>query len=332
MWNKNYSQKIKMVKHRNLFGIMQPKVSVIIPVYGVEQYIERCARSLFEQTLDNIEYIFIDDCTPDSSIDILKSVLRDYPNRENQVVIRRMERNSGSAVVRKWGMKHAVGEYVIHCDSDDWVDVNAYKKMYEVGISKDADVVICDYCKTDGISKTTFVGCHDVEKKGFFENLLLKKDLWSLWNKMFKRTFVADDIIWPKGDMSEDALICIQLVYKSNRIAYIPECFYCYFCNPLSITRIISEEAVLRRFRQSVMNGYDMMTFFKQNNIYTRYQDEIDRILLDKKNILRPIIKEKKYYDLWKNTFSEIDYRIFFNKSVSYKMKVRHMLTLMRIC
>ncbi len=105
-----------------------PKVSVIIPVYGVEKYIERCARSLFEQTLDDIEYLFIDDCTPDKSIEMLKQVLEDYPHRKPQVVIHRMEQNSGQAAVRKWGMQNAIGDYVIHCDSDDWVELTMYEE------------------------------------------------------------------------------------------------------------------------------------------------------------------------------------------------------------
>ena len=100
-----------------------PKVSVIIPVYGVEKYIEKCARSLFEQTLDDIEYLFVDDCTPDKSVDILKHILEEYPHRKSQVVIHRMEQNSGQAVVREWGVKNAKGDFIIHCDSDDWVDV-----------------------------------------------------------------------------------------------------------------------------------------------------------------------------------------------------------------
>ena len=105
-----------------------PKVSIIIPVYGVEKYIERCARSLFEQTLDDIEYLFIDDCTPDKSVEILKRVLEEYPHRKSQVVIHRMEQNSGQAKVREWGMQNATGEYVIHCDSDDWVDIHMYER------------------------------------------------------------------------------------------------------------------------------------------------------------------------------------------------------------
>ena len=82
-----------------------PKVSVIIPVYGVEKYIERCARSLFGQTLDDIEYLFIDDCSPDKSVEILEHILLEYPQRRDKVIIHRMEHNSGQAKVREWGMR-----------------------------------------------------------------------------------------------------------------------------------------------------------------------------------------------------------------------------------
>ena len=80
-----------------------PKVSVVIPVYGVEKYIERCARSLFEQTLDDIEYIFVNDCTKDRSIDILNEVINDYPARKQQVRIVHHEENKGSALARLSG-------------------------------------------------------------------------------------------------------------------------------------------------------------------------------------------------------------------------------------
>ena len=103
------------------------KVSVIIPVYGVEKYIERCAISLFEQTLDSIEYIFINDCTPDKSIDILKGIIAKYPKRAPHVRILNMLRNSGQAAVRITGLKNTKGNYIAHCDSDDWVDKNFYE-------------------------------------------------------------------------------------------------------------------------------------------------------------------------------------------------------------
>ena len=107
-----------------------PKVSVIIAVYGAEKYIEKCARSLFEQTLDDIEYIFVDDCTPDKSMDILISVLSDYPNRNNQINIIHNLTNLGLGSTHTIGMKAATGDYLIHCDPDDWVEHNMYELLY----------------------------------------------------------------------------------------------------------------------------------------------------------------------------------------------------------
>lgn len=107
-----------------------PKVSVIIAVYGAEKYIEKCARSLFEQTLDDIEYIFVDDCTPDKSMDILISVLSDYPNRKNQVKIILNDTNLKQGRTRAVGMKATTGDYLIHCDPDDWVEHNMYELLY----------------------------------------------------------------------------------------------------------------------------------------------------------------------------------------------------------
>lgn len=165
----------------------RPKVSIIIPVYGVEKYIERCIRSLFEQTLRDIEYIFIDDCTPDKSVEILKRVLEEYPQRKSQVVIHRMEKNSGQAAVRKWGMLNATGEYVIHCDSDDWVDVHMYEEMYNKAIEEDADVVVCDFCSTDCENEQYSKGLISKERENVIVDVLLWRIAGCLWNKLVRR-------------------------------------------------------------------------------------------------------------------------------------------------
>lgn len=128
-----------------------PKVSVIIPVYGVEKYIERCARSLFEQTLDDIEFIFVNDCTLDNSINVLETTLEEYPKRKSQVQIINFEQNQGAAKAREIGMKTANGEYIIHCDSDDWVVKEAYETLYNIAKASESDMVICDWFETDGI-------------------------------------------------------------------------------------------------------------------------------------------------------------------------------------
>ncbi len=128
---------------------INPKVSVIIPVYKAEQYIEKCARSLFEQTLDDIEFIFIDDCTPDNSIDILKCLIRDYPHRKSQVKIIHNEENKGISTTRNIGLNNSTGEYIIHCDSDDWIDDDLYEKLYLKAIEEKSDIVLCDFIREE---------------------------------------------------------------------------------------------------------------------------------------------------------------------------------------
>ena len=126
----------------------RPKVSVIIPVYNVEKYIERCARSLFGQTLDDIEYIFIDDCSTDNSIFIMQNILEEYPKRKNSVKIIRHSVNKGVGQTRQDGIDVASGQYLIHCDPDDWVDASIYQKLYSEAILKSAEMVICDFFYT----------------------------------------------------------------------------------------------------------------------------------------------------------------------------------------
>lgn len=307
-----------------------PKISVIIPIFKVENYIERCARSLFEQTLEDIEYIFIDDSSPDKSLDILNKVLKDYPIRQSQVTIFKMERNRGQAAVREFGVKHATGDYIIHCDSDDWLDVNAYQDMYNVAIKEKADMVVCDFCYVNNGNKARFLGCHDTEKTRFFNNLLLQKDCGCLWNKMFRRG-CYQNMIWPNGDMGEDLLMCLQLIYNSNKVTYQPEALYYYNMNSSSISTNMDKEAVIHRFKQSLLNADLLVDFFKKKNILNQYHEEVDRMLFNKKNLLRPLIREKKYYKLWMSTFPDLNYKILFNRQVSLGMKVKHILALMNL-
>ena len=165
-----------------------PKVSVIIPVFGVEKYIERCARSLFEQTLDDIEFIFVDDCTNDDSISVLQKVLMEYPNRNNQTKIVYHDVNKGLPAARQTGLRIASGEYVAHCDSDDWVERSIYADMYEKASEEEADIVICDYNQTDGKTfRKTFCACHDTSITSYIENCLFGVDSWVVWNKLVKQ-------------------------------------------------------------------------------------------------------------------------------------------------
>ena len=100
-----------------------------ISIYGVEKYIEQCARSLFEQSYASIEYIFVDDCTPDKSIGILQSLLKEYPERAQQVRIIHHDRNRGVGAARQTALMAATGDYLLFADSDDMLPEDAVEKL-----------------------------------------------------------------------------------------------------------------------------------------------------------------------------------------------------------
>lgn len=305
-----------------------PKVSVIIPVYGVEKYIERCARSLFEQTLDDIEYLFIDDCTPDGSVEILKRVLEDYPQRKTQTIIHRMEQNSGQARVREWGMKNATGEYVIHCDSDDWVDTDMYRAMYNKAKVDRADVVVCDFSRTDGINHQAVCGCHTVEPIRFIENCLYQKDPWSLCNKIFLRNHI-ENIVYPDGALGEDMMICIQLLSKCKVITYINKVFYYYYFNPGSITKSRTVAKCLQNYNTLKSNTDFVVKFL--NERYSNSSLDLDLICKYLKMInsfsLLYIKHIPDYNSLWKNSRVIMSIRFYFNPKISGYNKLIYILS-----
>lgn len=212
-----------------------PRVSVIVPVYGVEKYIERCARSLFEQTLDNIEYIFVDDCTKDNSIGVLNSVIEEYQlclaEGKKLVRIVKMPVNSGQAAVRGHGIRLASGDYIIHCDSDDWVDTNLYEEMYNEAVRSKADVVVCpirDEYKDYGVTRPH----NDLPSscKEVTENWWKKSVGMFCWNKLVKRRIFTDNELVPFDgvNMWEDNGLMLRVFYYANGLSQIDGPVYHY--------------------------------------------------------------------------------------------------------
>lgn len=309
-----------------------PKVSVIIPVYGVEKYIERCARSLFEQTLDDIEYLFIDDCSPDRSIDILEMVLEEYPQRKPQVIIHRMEQNSGQAKVREWGTKNASGEYVIHCDSDDYVDINVYKLLYDKAVEGDYDMVVCDYATiTDGVILNKHCPVPD-SKYDCILQLLSHKFPSYMWNKLVKREiYQAADIEWPKGNYWEDMATMIQIIQKVQQIAYINKPLYYYCFNPNSIVNFKTKENVIKNFLSRRENLKIVVNSLSNNLLRNKYSDIIVDLKFQTLQLLYPYIDDKKIYELLLSSFPNIKMAILLSRHVTIKSKIRYLFVLMRL-
>lgn len=302
-------------------------VSVIIPVYGVESYIERCARSLFGQTLDDIEYLFIDDCTPDKSIEILMEVLEEYPNRKGQVIIHRMGQNSGQAKVREWGMRNATGKYLIHCDTDDWIEPSMYKEMYECAESTNSDMVVSDYLIEKDGEHTLQKGLV-ISSNKMLAGFILRKNKCCLWNKLIKRElFESQSFRYPNGNMGEDMATILQVLPFCGKIEYIEKPFYHYFINGGSLTQTTSPDKVYARFCQLKENVDLIVEVYKLGGLYDKYSDEFISLKLHVKFAFLPLLKDKAMRKQWVNIYPEINWPLILSRYVDPKNKLRFYLT-----
>lgn len=210
-----------------------PKVSILVPIYGVERFIERCAISLFEQTYQNIEYIFVNDCTIDKSIAVLKDVIERYPNRKSQVRIIEHEINKGLAGARNTAVAVATGEFLMHVDSDDYVDKDIVTKSISRQSETNADIVVIDFNKA-------YPKFHKITKYASFENseeycltVLSRKNSNSIWAKLIRRSLYSDNHICCKEgcNQGEDFQVVPILMYYAKRIVNLSESLYYYDCS-----------------------------------------------------------------------------------------------------
>lgn len=210
-------------------------ISVIVPIYGVEKYIERCAISLMEQTYKDIEFIFVNDCTNDKSIEKLQHVLCKYPQR-NVVVINKA-RNEGLPQARKTGVIASHGEYVINFDSDDWVEKDCISKMYACALENNSDIVMADYFE-EYADRQVIRQIPKVSNPISCINMMLRAQLHSgVWNKMIKRELILD-VEFPKCNMHEDLVTMVQVFLNAKVISYVHEPFYHYnLSNASSLTQ-----------------------------------------------------------------------------------------------
>ena len=214
-------------------------VSVIIPVYNVEKFIERCAHSLFSQTLENMEFIFVDDCSKDNSIAVIEKVLLEYPNRKEQVTICKQKKNGGPSLARNVGINLAKGEYIAFCDSDDWVELDMYESLYKKAIHTSSDIVFCNFLMEyqDNVQAYKTIDCNKQDKNKLLNDYI--SSVWTvLWNMIARRTIFTCYQLDLRTDIKycEDFHLMVRLMYYASKVDKIEDCLYHYNqCNNSSI-------------------------------------------------------------------------------------------------
>lgn len=222
-----------------------PKVSVIVPIYNVEKYLDRCMESLLNQTLKDIEIIMVDDGSPDNCPEMCD----EYARKDSRVKVIH-KKNAGLGLARNSGLEVATGEYVSFVDSDDFTDVDAYRSLYENAQKRNADVVYAGFLMqhSDNTESECFV--LDKEWKGkeintflkslIYDSLPDKEKIWmSVWNAIYKRKVIENNnirFLSEREYLSEDVVFHTMLLPLCRKVVCIPKTFYHYCYNGTSLT------------------------------------------------------------------------------------------------
>ena len=257
-----------------------PFVSVLVPVYNVEAYIARCARSVLGQTYSNLEFIFVDDGCTDSSIDILKAIIDESSHHQEKCTIIHHGQNKGLAAARNTAMANCHGDFVFHVDSDDWVEPDAIELLVKKQQETGADIVYTrGYYKHD--KKALKIDCHgwSNDKDSTLANILQDKATICVWSKLIKRNLYTDNTIEcdERGSFYEDYQVLPRLVYYSQMMACLDAFIYHYDrSNPSSFCANIAKSIDIQR--QGLRSILVVRDFFQDKE--QRYLELVRRFYL----------------------------------------------------
>lgn len=260
-----------------------PKVSVIIPVYNVGNYIEKCLDSVVNQTLEDIQIIVVNDGSTDNSENVINKFIKKYPNKIEYY----KKENGGLSDARNYGLNYVTGEYVGFVDSDDYIDLCMYEKMYNLAKKEEADIVECDFSWVYPDKTKIDTGIEYRTKEDLFINSRVMA-----CNKLIKKEIIKG-ITFPKGLRYEDVEFFYKLLPNVNKILLAKEPLYYYIQRESSISNLQNE-----RTAEIFIILNNILEYYKENNIYDKYKSELEymyiRFLLGSSFLRMVKIKDKK--------------------------------------
>ena len=293
------------------------KVSVLVPFYNVEKYVGRCVESLFSQTYSNIEYVFVNDCTPDNSMDIINEYIDKF-NVRNKCVIINHEVNKGISASRNDCLDNATGDYILFIDSDDYIDKDMVELLVKAAIESNADISGCGYIeeyKDRSVEMPQRYTNNHVEMMRAITLLTIKGVMWKL---LIRRSIVEENQVRfiPDNTMVDDYLFCCQVFFYAKRFASVDKCMYHYIqYNPNNYSK--TREFNITSQAKAIIKTEE---FYKENGVYELVKDE----LLQRKFISKlPLLLNKNCYNvkLWRELFPESN-NVWKKMNFSFKQKI----------
>ena len=292
------------------------KVSILVPIYNAEKYIERCLDSIFSQTYPFIDFVFVDNCSSDNSIGILKKKIIQHHIQDDRVKLIIHDRNEGIAVSRNDCLNSATGDYILFVDSDDWIEPNMVELLVVSANRVHADIVGCDFIMENNEGQKY---CKEPYCNNGYDNMIkaIDYELSSvLWKLLIKRSLFRTIRFTPNLDIVEDYIVTIKLYQHAEIVAAVHQGLYHY------ILRQGSASSVRLKSLRSHVKGVEIIEkYFIEEKMY---DDNIRyRLMLRKFNIKSNFLtKQFLDYEAYKNTFPESNY-IWREMNYSKKEKVK---------
>lgn len=277
------------------------KVSILVPFYNVENYVGKCVESLFTQTYSNIEYIFVNDSSPDNSRKIIDEYVERYNVKSKCKFITHTE-NKGICTSRNDCLDNASGDYILFIDSDDFIDNNMVELLIEAAVKEDADISGCGYIEEyhdHSVAIPQEYTNNYIEMLKAITVLKLKGVMWKL---LIRRSIIEDNHIrfMPEKNMVDDYLFCCQVFYYSHRFTGVDKCMYHYIqYNPNNYS-----QRTLYNINHQAEAIRETEKFFKEKGVYEIVEKEI---YLRKFIAKKPLLLDKDCIDIkkWRELFPE---------------------------
>ena len=290
-------------------------VSVILPIYKVEPFIERCVRSLMEQTLPDVEFIFVDDASPNESVAMARRVVAEY---DRNVTFLTHAANQGLPAARNTGLESAGGEFIYHCDSDDWLEKDMLEKMVRSAREHDSDFVYCDFFlsfaeKERYMAQPAYTDKFETLQRG----MLCGKLKHNVWNKLIKRQLYIDNGIRSPQEHckgGEDYMI-VKLLRMARKVSHVGGALYHY--NRTNVNAI-TKKASQRHFDDIKANADDVLAFLGEHPIPDPAYLEYFKL-----DVKLPLLMERsrEQYRRWRAWYPESNAFIASNPEVNFRTK-----------
>ena len=281
---------------------MKVKVSILIPIYMAERHISECIQSVFEQTYDNIEYIIVNDASPDHSIEIVNQISNKYPHRKQFVKIINNTKNFGIAQTRNILIENATGNYIYFVDSDDYIEKNAIEVFVNTAVKENADIVRCNYYNLKEGKSNPVIRKFDKTEDFVANSISYDYDMKSLWVLFVRRTlFTENRLSFPNHiNGCEDFLMTVKLFYYANIIVDIPNLLYHY--RQYEGTSLTKQK---NSFYSDTCNAVsEIILFLKDKHLFEKHKDLCLRLMFTAKQhyLINKSIRDINKYI---NTFPE---------------------------